>query len=383
MDPSNSDRVEGMLAGIILAPFALLQDHILYCRRSNRCCLEQCSSPRSPRWFLAFLGAIVAMCVAFLALLHISLYAYFHDIVTAGHAQSPVMRLSLLSQGFLTECSYGFTSLSSASFFAVGHKSRGASQGFCGSPPVACDWIDRSDFALAPFREYSPGWRRRRPDDSLRQLFSLNFSGARAAIASLQERFQCALDLLRFVVAACPGALALDSCSRSGSCGYAMPGISSSALILKLRGEYTRQTCEIFMFRPIQRNTAYWTAAKFPEKLNDGIDLLRTNLQRGDRVTTLANTDPFSFALGIPPANDGLLSWDLNMLIQPKSLPYGTGSFWGMQHWLWFRGLPMEGTGCCFETPDMMLELYGGYLHSHFQEIASTDAWILYRRATE
>lgn len=49
-----------------------------------------------------------------------------------------------------------------------------------------------------------------------------------------------------------------------------------------------------------------------PAGINDGIDLLNGHLEKGDRVTTIANSKPLSFALGLKPARDGPLWWELN-----------------------------------------------------------------------
>ena len=45
-----------------------------------------------------------------------------------------------------------------------------------------------------------------------------------------------------------------------------------------------------------------------------------------------------------------------------------------------FPELSDRDRGCCFETGDVMLDLYGDYLDSHFEQIDSTPIWALYRR---
>ncbi len=377
---SNADLVEGLLAGIILAL-------LLYCKITYFvagfaiAALGVMLIPRSQRWFLAFLGAFVGVCVAFWALLHISLYAYFNDIVTAGHAQSTEMRLSLLSQGFLTNALWIYL-LVFCLIFCSWAQGRAASQGFA----VLHLWlVTGSIIAIS--------------------LFLLSGNTAQGGGAEDPMYFLAAVVLLEFFRRQNPNSI-LKRDSRTRWTYYVsllllVPALSLPILVGEMISSGYAIAWDIvkrpdfdtsrrihsanlrdFYVPPLERNTGYWSVAKFPEKLNDGIDLLRTNLRRGDRVTTLAYTDPFSFALGIPPADDGPLWWDLDVSFNRTHYPPAQDLL-GHATLVMVPRLLDRSSGCCFATPDLMLELYGGYLHLHFQEIASTDTWVLYRRVTE
>lgn len=376
----NSDVLEGMAAGTILAL-------LLYCKITYFIAgvaiivLGAMLISRPPRWFLAFSGAIAAMCAAFWLLLHISLYAYFQDIVTAGHAQSPVMRISLLSQGFHSNAMWIYL-LVFCLILCTWARERGASRG----SPVFRLWLVIGSIVAISLWLLSgnaaQGGGVEDPMYFLAAVILLELFRRQSRDSIMQEdsnaRWTYNASLLLLVPA-----LSLSILAREvASCGYAM----TWDIVKRPHFETWRRIHSAglrdFYVPSIQRKTAYWTAALFPEKLNDGIDLLRANLQRGDRVTTFANTDPFSFALGIPPAKDGLLSWDLNITFDQNHHPTAQ-DFLGDATLVMVPRFADRSAGCCFETPDMMLQLYGDYLHSHFQEIASTDAWILYRRATE
>jgi hypothetical protein len=125
--------------------------------------------------------------------------------------------------------------------------------------------------------------------------------------------------------------------------------------------------------------TSYWPARDLPAHINDGIDLLRRNLRSGENVTTLAFANPFSFALGIKPARDRILFWDLHVTFDDKNPPSAT-EFLGNSSVVMVPRLPDRTTGFGFETADTMMTLYGSYLKSHFHEVESTKDWTMYRR---
>ncbi len=123
---------------------------------------------------------------------------------------------------------------------------------------------------------------------------------------------------------------------------------------------------------------SYWPARDHPAGINDGIDLLRRHLQPGDRVTTIAFINPFSFALGLQPARDGPQWWDLNFDFDENHHPTAE-SFLGSATLVMIprRTDPAQWD---FETVDLLLRLYGDYLQSHFELLEVSDHWILYRR---
>jgi len=62
---------------------------------------------------------------------------------------------------------------------------------------------------------------------------------------------------------------------------------------------HSEQLQDFYVPASVTHITSYWPARDHPANINDGIDLLRRHLQAGDRVTTIAYTNPFTFALGL------------------------------------------------------------------------------------
>jgi hypothetical protein len=128
-----------------------------------------------------------------------------------------------------------------------------------------------------------------------------------------------------------------------------------------------------------QHITAYWPARDHPAMINNGIDLLQRHLRKGDRVTTLALTNPFSFALGLRPASDGPLWWDLNFSFDERHHPPAEQVL-GESSLVMVPRLIDRSHGWSFETVDVLLRIYGDYLSARFVEVGATDTWVLYRR---
>jgi hypothetical protein len=128
-----------------------------------------------------------------------------------------------------------------------------------------------------------------------------------------------------------------------------------------------------------QHVTAYWLARDYPSKINDGIELLEANLIAGDSITTVAFGNPFSFALHLMPARDHSLWWDLGISFDERHFPTAK-EFFGDASIVMVPRLLDRAQGCCFETVDVLLQLYGDYLRANFWEQASNNTWILYRR---
>lgn len=124
--------------------------------------------------------------------------------------------------------------------------------------------------------------------------------------------------------------------------------------------------------------TAYRTANAIPAMFNDGMALLRRHIAQGDSVFTVAATDPFSFAMSLPPARGELLWWDLDFDFNRAHYPAADQIFTNVQWVMIPRMLP--GQGCCQETVDAMLDIYHPYLSTQFHEADRTDNWILLAR---
>lgn len=124
--------------------------------------------------------------------------------------------------------------------------------------------------------------------------------------------------------------------------------------------------------------TAYRTANQVPAMLNDGFALLGRHVRPGDTVTTVALTNPFSFALALPPARGVPLWWDLDISFDEDVHPAAEEAF-GNARWVLVPRM-VPGQGCCQETVRAMLDLYGDYLGTHYVEAERTDDWILLTR---
>lgn len=125
--------------------------------------------------------------------------------------------------------------------------------------------------------------------------------------------------------------------------------------------------------------TVHWPVRDFPARVNEGIDLLRRNLQSGETVTTLDYSNPFPFALGLKPSPDRILFSDLNVTFSLKNAP-SANDYLGNASLVMVANLQNRNLGFGLPNYDALLGLYGGYLHDHFHKVESTDNWTLYRR---
>jgi hypothetical protein len=112
--------------------------------------------------------------------------------------------------------------------------------------------------------------------------------------------------------------------------------------------------------------------------IDNGLSLLRQNIRPGDTVFTLAYTDPFSMALGLPLSHCGPLWWDLGYDFDQTHHPTAECAI-GTANWVIIpRMVPNQG--CCQETVSVMLSIYSDYLSQHYKKVQQTSDWILLRR---
>lgn len=381
VESSSSNLIEGLFAGIVLG--LLLFCKITYFAAGVAIFAVGSILIRKPlRWFLSLLCTFSGVCLTFWALVHVSLYAYFRDIVTAGLAQSPAMRISLLHQGLLTNSMWIYLIVFCLILRSL-DEMRLSSRGMI----VLYLWLVIGlILAVSLFLLSGNAAQNSGADDPMYLLAGivlLEFCrrkdlDGRIVHWDFRSQWTYCVSLMLLVPAFSVPILVPEM----ESTGYAIAWDTFRRPHFESWRRVHSVHLRDFYVPSIPRNTAYWPVAEFPQKLNDGIDLLRANIRSGDRVTTLGYTDPFSFALGIPPPKGGQLWWDVDFSFNQAQHPTAE-DFLGQATLLMVPRLTDRSNGCCFATPDLMHKLYDDYLYLHFKEIASTDTWILYRRNTD
>jgi hypothetical protein len=120
--------------------------------------------------------------------------------------------------------------------------------------------------------------------------------------------------------------------------------------------------------------TVYWLAKDTPAKINEGLDLLRQHIGVNSRIACLCYSDPFSFALGLPPAVGTPLFWDdaffTSMFREQKNV-------FDQVDIVMIPLFDETDGGCCKMLVTDMESTYGKYLHENFIEADRSEHWIL------
>jgi hypothetical protein len=130
----------------------------------------------------------------------------------------------------------------------------------------------------------------------------------------------------------------------------------------------TMDTPALRSFTTVGENAGY---APF---VNDGLRLLQANLRPGEHVMSLDFSNPFSFGLGIPPAEGGATtiqfqsSFDDQNHVPPERL-FGSSELVMLPTVFWDAGLKLS-----------IPRIYGPYLSTHYHLVAESKFWQLYRR---
>src|ERR1035437_3618522 len=109
--------------------------------------------------------------------------------------------------------------------------------------------------------------------------------------------------------------------------------------------------------------------------LNDGTDLLRRELQPGEKVTTMDTYNPFPFALGIEPPRGGMASATYNYLFSDRYHPTAD-AFFGNADVVMF---PKEH-GLTDAKWEGMKKYYIPEMERRFVQVAESAQWRMYRR---
>jgi hypothetical protein len=112
---------------------------------------------------------------------------------------------------------------------------------------------------------------------------------------------------------------------------------------------------------------------RYTKFVNDGFSLLKLYRKPGERVMSLDCSNPFSYGLWIPPAPGGstFLDYDGSFNAAHKVSPE---RLFGAADLVMVPKLFTDG-GMQSTVP----EIYGPYLESHFQRVAESSRWKLYR----
>ena len=125
--------------------------------------------------------------------------------------------------------------------------------------------------------------------------------------------------------------------------------------------------------------TAYVRAKYVPAQINDGLQLLRGHIASRSKIFTVALTNPFAFALGLPSPRGTLAWWDLNFSFSGDYFPSAANTFQDVDL-VMIPVLHPSDEGCCQPTVQQMLLVYGPYLRDHFAQIDNSQYWILLQR---
>ena len=122
---------------------------------------------------------------------------------------------------------------------------------------------------------------------------------------------------------------------------------------------------------PIIRSFSAEPGNSYPQEVNDGLMLLRKHISKDSRVFTLAFSNPFSFALELPPPSGGVTNWLADFSFNTKYYPNPEKAFKGANMIM----VPKKGNNMA--TVIMMKDIYKDYLAQHFIEKDSSEYWTL------
>jgi hypothetical protein len=334
---------------------------------------------RSLAWLIGFMGGFGLVCLAFAALLDVSLSNYASDILAAARSQSAPMRLRLLSSSLRNGLSEIYLLVLFSAFAAtiVSRRTRptlanarawivlvflvSGSQVIGMGNSAQGGGVEEPLFAVAlvilleHYRRDSHGFIETAAD-APRLLYTL-------ALA-------IGLPLLG------GGTFGRDAASLAYTAGW---HVLEKASFDASRRLHSASLSEFLVPASTEHVTAYWLARDHPANVNDGIDLLRKHVTAKSRVSCLALANPFSFALELPPVRGEPLWWDLNLSFD-RSTYAVPESFLTDATLVMLPRLNDRSHGCCFETVEVMERLYGPYLEEHFVERDRSSAWILFAR---
>jgi hypothetical protein len=116
-------------------------------------------------------------------------------------------------------------------------------------------------------------------------------------------------------------------------------------------------------------------AAVYPAQVNDGIELLRRHVGDQARVLALDFSNPFPFALDLPPVRGGSTSWLLDASFS-KSVYLAPEDVFGDADYVMIPRYERNST-----TVLALRQIYAPYIVRNFRLVDRTEIWDLYQRS--
>jgi hypothetical protein len=328
-------------------------------------------------WGVGAAAGFAAIVVAFEVFFRISALRYLADVAVAGHSQSLATRVHLLISDFLTEAKAAYLICLCLGLWAWAEGVLNESRRRAWLPALIAIWVIGAALVVQTGNAaegtdnplyftaavlIAELYRRRNP--------SIATSGSTARLAYMAS--------VLIVIPLVAGAIALkDAASFSYATLWNIEADTHFDPSRYIHSQYLR---DFRVPSSTDHITAYWPARDHPANINDGIDLLRRHVSAGDKVTALAYSNPFSFALGLPPARDGDQFWDLNISFDAEHAPPPSRVL-GDALWVMVPKAPASHSqGWNFDTLDVLLRLYGAYMRANYRLADASAHWLLYRR---
>ncbi|MFE3290959.1 hypothetical protein [Rhodococcus sp. NPDC059234] len=339
------------------------------------------TTSRRVRFWIAAAGGFVAIAIAMRLAFNVRTGAYVADLGDATRAQGAQHRLHMLTSSVADNLPVALLVVVSLAALFVVARRRGSAMSPVWRVSVAAVYVACSSVVVSSTNSQE---RSELPALVIVPMLLVAFLALglpRWAGGGIRAHDSARIPL------ALSAALAVLFVATAGPiAGHDASGIAHSAALREYVAEppqtqqfHSERLHDFVIPADSQWPTAYRTAHVVPEMINDGFALLVRHVGPGDTVVTMALTDPFSFALSLPSSRGGLLWWDLGFNFDESAHP-GADQVLGDTQWVMVPRI-VAGQGCCEESVQVMLDLYGPYLAQHFTEAERTSDWILLGRA--
>lgn len=328
-------------------------------------------------WFIAFVSGFIFICIGMQAFFNISLPSYISDISLASHAQSISGRWTMLKQSFQLNMSYIYLIFLPLLFSLINlSKNKARKDSFWQNIKV---WMITS-FVIASGLLICAGNSQNGQDIPLlfiAGVIVLEYLRRELKVCDPSRSDLSETNYLLAVLIIIPflyGSILLKD----------MESVAYSVAWHKVKLPYVAdsqrfQSASLYSFViPEKSNaiTVYWKAKEVPDKINDGLTLLRRNLSNNSRIFSMSYVNPFPFSLQLPSPKGAALWWDINLSFNKEFFPQAETIFKDTDL-VMIPKISSQDPGCCIDTVGLMKELYGDYLKTHFIEKDHSEVWTL------